>query len=138
MSGFADNAADPLAPASTGTGALGRTIEPMDVVDAEPLPGSGREVDDRPVPFLALAAVVLLLVPLRAAVGPIRDIDLYWHLLVGQDILAGTSVVSAGHGWSFAPVPDTWVSTQWLAEIVFALTACLAFTTSRRWTSALR
>jgi hypothetical protein len=74
----------------------------------------------RPVPWLALAGIVALLVPLRAALGPIRDIDSYWHLLVGRDILAGTSVTDAAHGWSFAPVADTWISTQWLAEVLFA------------------
>ena len=74
----------------------------------------------RPVPWLLLAGIVALIVPLRAAVGPIRDIDSYWHLLVGGDILAGSPVTSAGRGWSFAPVADTWVSTQWLAELVFA------------------
>ncbi len=75
---------------------------------------------DRPVPYLLLAAVVLVAVPIRAAYGPIRDIDLYWHLLVGQDILSGTPVAEAARGWSFAPVPETWVSTQWLAEVLFA------------------
>jgi hypothetical protein len=74
----------------------------------------------RPIPYLLLAATVLVAVPIRGAYGPIRDIDLYWHLLVGQDILAGTPVAQAARGWSFAPVPDTWVSTQWLAEILFA------------------
>jgi len=120
MSGLADNAALSIAPASTDLGAVGGTIDPVDVVDPETVPEADRAADDRPVPFLALAAVVVLLVPLRAAVGPIRDIDLYWHLLVGQDILAGTGVAGAARGWSFAPVPDTWVSTQWLAEILFA------------------
>lgn len=74
----------------------------------------------RPVPWLALAAVVALLAPLRAGMGPIRDIDSYWHLLVGQEILAGTPVAEAGRGWSMAPVADTWVSAQWLAEVVLA------------------
>jgi hypothetical protein len=74
----------------------------------------------RPVPYLLLAAVVLAAVPIRGAYGPIRDIDLYWHLLVGQEILAGTPVTEAARGWSFAPVADTWVSTQWLAEMLFA------------------
>ena len=41
-------------------------------------------------------------------------------LLVGQEILHGTPVAEAGRGWSFAPVPDTWVSTQWLSEVLFA------------------
>ena len=61
----------------------------------------------RPVPWLALAAVVALLVPLRAALGPIRDIDVYWHLLVGREILDGVPVGEAGRGWSMAPVADT-------------------------------
>jgi hypothetical protein len=74
----------------------------------------------RPVPYLLLAAVVLVAVPIRGAYGPIRDIDLYWHLLVGQEILAGTPVAEAARGWSFAPVADTWVSTQWIAEMLFA------------------
>jgi len=92
--------------------------------DADPARAEPEQVrqasTDRPVPYLLLAAVVLVAVPIRAAYGPIRDIDLYWHLLVGQDILAGTPVAEAARGWSFAPVPDTWVSTQWLAEILFA------------------
>lgn len=74
----------------------------------------------RPVPYLILVAAVAVLVPIRAAYGPIRDIDLYWHLLVGQEILDGVPVTAAARGWSFAPVPDTWVSTQWLAELTFA------------------
>ncbi|HET7901898.1 MAG TPA: hypothetical protein VFL59_11975 [Candidatus Nanopelagicales bacterium] len=74
----------------------------------------------RPVPWLALAAVVALLAPLRAGMGPIRDIDSYWHLLVGREILDGAPVADAGHGWSMAPVADTWVSAQWLAEVVLA------------------
>ncbi len=74
----------------------------------------------RPVPWLLLAGVVALLLPVRVALGPTRDIDLYWHLLVGRDILSGTPIAEAGRGWSFATVPDTWVSTQWLAEVLFA------------------
>ncbi|MGE0818735.1 MAG: hypothetical protein AB7O74_08715 [Candidatus Nanopelagicales bacterium] len=82
--------------------------------EAAPAPPS------RPAPFLLLAAVVAALVPLRAATRPLDDIDLYWHILIGQEILGGTPVAEAGRGWSYAPVPDTWVSTQWLAEVLFA------------------
>lgn len=74
----------------------------------------------KPAPFLLLAAVVAVLVPIRSATRPLDDIDLYWHLIVGREILDGTPVAEAGRGWSFAPVPDTWVSTQWLAEVLFA------------------
>ena len=120
MSGDTDRAARSTRPGSAERGAAHSTIDPVDVVEPEPVAASDTDAGERPVPFLALAAVVMLLVPLRAAVGPIRDIDLYWHLLVGQDILAGTGVAGAARGWSFAAVPDTWVSTQWLAEIAFA------------------
>ncbi len=67
-----------------------------------------------------LAAVAASVVLLAAASGPIRDVDYYWHLLVGRDILAGIPPAEAGRGWSFAPAPDTWVSTQWLAEVLLA------------------
>lgn len=73
----------------------------------------------RPAPFLLLAAVVAVLVPIRSATRPLDDIDLYWHLLIGREILDGTPVAEAGRGWSYAPIPDTWVSTQWLAEVLF-------------------
>ena len=79
-----------------------------------------RDTASRPAPFLLLAAVVAVLVPARAAARPLEDIDLYWHILIGREVLAGTPVAEAGRGWSFAPVPDTWISTQWLAEILFA------------------
>lgn len=74
----------------------------------------------RPVPWLLLAAVTVVIVPLQTALRPLSDIDLYWHILIGQQILGGTPVAEAARGWSYAPVPDTWVSTQWLAEVLFA------------------
>jgi hypothetical protein len=55
-----------------------------------------------------------------AGVGPIRDIDAYWHVLLGREILDGVSPALAGRGWSFAPVTDDWVSTQWMGETVSA------------------
>ena len=72
------------------------------------------------MPYLPVAATASVVMMLAVARGPIRDIDLFWHLLVGQEILHGTPVAEAGRGWSFAPVPDTWVSTQWLSEVLFA------------------
>ncbi|MFN8148041.1 MAG: hypothetical protein U0R76_11305 [Candidatus Nanopelagicales bacterium] len=83
-------------------------------------PAAEPAIAPRAVPWFLLVAAVAFLAPLRAGVGPIRDIDTYWHLLVGQDILAGIPVTEAGRGWSFAPVADTWVSGQWLVETGFA------------------
>jgi hypothetical protein len=85
------------------------------LADADP--GSGQE---RPVPYLLAVGVSALVVPVAAALGPLRDIDLYWHLLLGREILDGTPVAEAGRGWSFAPVPDTWISSQWLFEVLLA------------------
>ena len=75
---------------------------------------------ERPTPWLLLAAVTVVVVPLQVALRPLIDIDLYWHLLIGQEILGGTPVAEAARGWSYAPVPDTWITTQWLAEVLFA------------------
>jgi hypothetical protein len=97
------------------------TATTEDIVDA-----SGATRSSRPLPWLVAAALVFSLVAFSAGRGPIRDIDLYWHLLIGQEVLSGTAPGAAGHGWSFAPVPDTWVSTQWLAEVLFAKMEALA------------
>jgi hypothetical protein len=70
--------------------------------------------------YLVLAATAASVALLGAASGPIRDVDYYWHVLVGREILAGAPIAEAGRGWSLAPVPDTWVSTQWLAEVLLA------------------
>lgn len=72
------------------------------------------------VPWSILAGVALAALAIVVAVRPIQDIDLYWHLIVGADIRSGVPVTQAGRGWSFAPVPDTWVSSQWLAEILLS------------------
>jgi len=107
----------PLPPAARATSAHSADVTSPSPVDKahEPFPPVSR-----PVPWLLLAGVVALLVPLRGGFGPVRDInDLFWHILYGQEILGGTSITEAGHGWSFAPVADTWVSTQWLAEVFF-------------------
>ena len=56
----------------------------------DPAPAVASARGTRPTPFLLLVGAVALLVPVQVAGGPIRDIDLYWHLLVGQDILAGS------------------------------------------------
>lgn len=83
--------------------------------EVEPAPATRREA-----PWLVLAALAAVIICVQSAMRPLDDIDLYWHLLVGEDILGGTPVTDAAHGWSFAPVPDTWVTTQWLGEVLFA------------------
>jgi hypothetical protein len=72
-------------------------------------------------PLLVLAGVVAGAVLVLCARFPLRDTDLPWHVLLGREILAGAPVHEAGRGWSIAPVPDTWVTTQWLSEVGLAL-----------------
>ncbi len=67
-----------------------------------------------------LVGVTVAAVAISVSVGRIRDIDLYWHLIVGDEIRSGVPVTAAGQGWTFAPVPDTWVSSQWLAEVLLS------------------
>jgi hypothetical protein len=87
---------------------------------AEPTAADGAPAPSRELPWLPVAAVTFCIIAISTGRGVIRDVDLYWHLLIGQEILSGTPVAEAGRGWSFAPVADTWVSTQWLAEVLFA------------------
>jgi hypothetical protein len=51
----------------------------------------------------------------------IRDIDLYWHLRAGRELLSGVRANAVGSEWSFAPDPEPWVTTQWLSEVVLYL-----------------
>jgi hypothetical protein len=68
--------------------------------------------------FVGLIIGLLLYASTQFAV---RDIDLYWHLRAGSELLAGTSPGDIGADWSFAPDPLPWVTTQWLAEVVLRL-----------------
>lgn len=90
-------------------------------------PGSERDLEplaDQPaaataaIPWWGVVAfVVAACVVLYVAGGPIIDVDVYWHILVGDAVLAGVPLDQAAAGWTLAPGPDTWVSSQWLAEV---------------------
>ena len=72
------------------------------------------------LPF-SLVLGLLVGMALFATTQPaLMDIDIYWHVRAGRELLEGTSPRDVGAGWSFAPNPDTWVTTQWLSEIMFA------------------
>ncbi len=87
--------------------------------DPDPDPCAPRP-EGSPAPYLLLVGAAALAVGLAAGIGPIRDIDSYWHIVLGREILDGVAPALAGRGWSFAPIADTWVSTQWLAETLLA------------------
>ena len=74
-------------------------------------------------PWLWAGALVVTAISagaVAAILGPLRDPDLYWHIRLGNELLDGISIYDAGRDWSFAPVQYTWVSTQWIVEILFA------------------
>lgn len=54
-----------------------------------------------------------------AVTGPLADVDCYWHVLMGVDIVTHHRV-SGNPAWTFAPVHTGWVTTQWGAEVIMA------------------
>jgi hypothetical protein len=59
------------------------------------------------------AALLLFLVT-----GPLKDVDIYWHILLGQDILENGRF-TGDPAWVAFGNPD-WVTTQPLSEILMA------------------
>jgi hypothetical protein len=70
-------------------------------------------------PFHLLLAVTAVALGVRLA-APIVDIDSYWHVVVGREILATGRIAGAGDAWAWYDPADPWVSSQWLSEVAFA------------------
>ncbi len=66
-----------------------------------------------------LSAVALALA--RVVIGPVNDLDIYWHVLIGREALARHTVSGLGAGWLGVAEPP-WTTSQWLAEVLFART----------------
>lgn len=75
---------------------------------------------DRPsgAPFSLVLGIATGLAVYATSLGPLRDIDLYWHLLAGQELAGGTSASALGRDWSYAPAPQPWTSPAWLFELL--------------------
>jgi hypothetical protein len=73
----------------------------------------------RPIALLAVIAVGIAAVAVGG--GELRDVDVFWHTRVGNELLAGINIYEIGRDWTYAPVPGGWVSTQWIVEILFSL-----------------
>ncbi|MFL6139682.1 MAG: hypothetical protein ACJ74O_18055 [Frankiaceae bacterium] len=67
------------------------------------------------VVMLLVTAISLVLVA-----GPESDVDLWWHVKLGNEILHRHSAFGVGTTWSFAPVHGHWTSSEWLSEVVLA------------------
>ena len=89
------------------------TASQPDLADAGPTQATG-------LPFSAVLGLLAGLSIVASATTPLRDIDLYWHILAGRELLAGTAADQLGEAWSFAPGAHAWLTTQWLSEILMA------------------
>lgn len=53
-------------------------------------------------------------------VHPIIDVDVYWHVRVGNQIIATHSIRQAGSDFAYTLPGHGWVTTQWLSEVALA------------------
>ncbi len=60
-----------------------------------------------------LRAVYLLL-------EPIKDIDSYWHVVLGREILRSSSLQGLGTSWAWYEPVDPWRTSQWGSEVAMA------------------
>lgn len=67
--------------------------------------------------LLAIGTATVLAI---GAAHAIVDIDIYWHLRVGNDLIATHSIRDAGSSFAFTLPGHGWVTTQWLSEVVLA------------------
>jgi hypothetical protein len=54
-------------------------------------------------------------------ITPINDLDSYWHVLIGRQILSRHILDGLGTGW-LAETPPPWQTSQWLSEAMMAVT----------------
>ena len=113
---------------------LRRTGDPLDASYTSPVSQAGESaahIDDstpspiapRPKPtsppYSLVVGIACGLLILRVGWGPLRDGDLYWHILAGQELAEGTPADSLGLDWTYAAGDLPWTSTQWLSELLF-------------------
>lgn len=77
--------------------------------------GAGRH---QGLPFTAILGFASGLAIIAVSASQLQDIDLYWHILAGSQIVSGTPIDGLGTAWSYAPDPNPWTSTQWLSEVI--------------------
>jgi hypothetical protein len=59
--------------------------------------------------------MIAALVVMRSAT-PVNDLDAYWHVQVGREILARHTLDGLGANWLAQP-PPSWLTSQWLTEV---------------------
>jgi len=63
-----------------------------------------------------VAIAILFAGALWVATTPVNDLDSYWHVQIGQEILARHTFAGLGQHWLGVPNGD-WRTSQWLSEV---------------------
>lgn len=71
-------------------------------------------------PGYIVAAVAGVGVVFAAASAPILDEDIWWHVLIGQQIAETWQFSALGNAWAPFGNQD-WTTTQWLSELVYGV-----------------
>jgi hypothetical protein len=67
-----------------------------------------------------VALAILFAGALWVACTPINDIDSYWHVEIGREIVSRHTLDGLGRQWLAVPAP-TWRTSQWLSEVAMYL-----------------
>lgn len=63
---------------------------------------------------------ILAVIPVATSSAPIDDVDSYWHVVIGGEILATRTVRGLGSAWAWYDPPEPWTTSQWLSEAAMA------------------
>jgi hypothetical protein len=67
-----------------------------------------------------VAIAILFAGALWVATTPVNDLDSYWHVQIGREILQRHTFTGLGHQWLGVPRGD-WRTSQWLSEVLMYL-----------------
>lgn len=64
---------------------------------------------------------LILLLPIIVSTAAISDVDSYWHVLVGEELLETQTATGLGDSWAWYSPSMPWTTSQWLSEAMMAL-----------------
>jgi len=67
-----------------------------------------------------VAIAILFAGALWVATTPVNDLDSYWHVQIGREILERHTFTGLGQQWLGVPRGD-WRTSQWLSEVLMYL-----------------
>lgn len=90
---------------------------PPPKVDRRPHQAAHRPHATRANPWSLLPALTWVLLAISAT-APLKEVDSYWHVLVGRDILTHHRF-TGDPAWVFGP-HHSWTTTQWASEVLMS------------------